>query len=285
MKFEHGGISFQSSSGTNALIWISVLPPNEMGPSRKILEDLEPLVRKNGWYFELKIVSSAKEFREYFSALERRVWQEGLRPLLHLDGHGSQVGGLVIGENSEQVPWSELEQILRYINLPLQNDLVVVTNVCFGLHVIMGIDISEPSPIHILIASQNEVKEGFLIDNSMSFYNDLFSTKNITTAFEQNFSEGGLTLFHSDRMLLTAIARYFRRSTMGSGGRARREKLVTKVVNETPIKDLKNARRLVKAAVKPSDQLVRDYVMKFLHGKSPDYAFDDLVRIARGERL
>lgn len=72
----------------NTVVWLRSLPENELGPSRRMVEDIEAFAKRGGLFqFEEISVSSSAEMLAALATLASRC-RAGLRPILHFDCHG-----------------------------------------------------------------------------------------------------------------------------------------------------------------------------------------------------
>jgi hypothetical protein len=130
-----------------------------------------------------------------------------------------------------------------------------------------------------LIVLQTEVTFGFLEDDTVGFYEMLFSSGSINDACRAHFGEP-MKVFHCEQFLATALARYIRQSCKGRGAAARRERLLTDVMlsgRERTPENLRQVRRLLKEGLRPQQELVETYAQAFLAGRRCPFTIDDLL--------
>src|SRR4051794_21118041 len=141
------------------------------------------------------------------------------------------------------------------------NDLCVISNACFGLHVIKPIIIAKPTPAFVIIAPDAAVSSGFLEDKIAFFYQDLLEAGNLSDAYEHHLASE-FKYYHCDRLLLVALAKYINKYCKGTGLRLRKEHLLTEAIAaglpRTPA-NLKAARRLMKRMLHPDQTLIDTY--------------------------
>ncbi|CAH1696773.1 hypothetical protein CHELA1G11_50064 [Hyphomicrobiales bacterium] len=107
---------------TNAIVWIHSLPEQDMGPSRHILEDLEGLAIAGGFPVILHAVRDRAELSDLFRQLTTEA-EQGLRPVLHVDAHGTVADGLLLAPSGDRVGWSEIIEDLQALNVATGNNL------------------------------------------------------------------------------------------------------------------------------------------------------------------
>jgi hypothetical protein len=275
-------LEFTTGFGVNSLIWITSLSPDEMGTTRRIVEDLQPFFKGKGLDFLYYPVPSAADLYEKLDGLAERA-RLGARPMLHLDMHGSK-DGLAIAATREIATWKSLIPKFQAINVATDGNLCVVAGVCFALHAIREVKLSEPCPIHILIAPEDIVTVGFLEDATVKFYQEVFSSGQVEKAHEEHLS-AQLKVFYSEKLLAVALAKYIRESCKGKGGAQRRERLLTEIMlsgqPRTPT-NLKRIRKLLKEVSRPDQALVDKYARTFLAGRPCPFTIDDLLALVEG---
>jgi hypothetical protein len=108
----------------------------------------------------------------------------GAKPIIHIDTHGSDKGGIFIEETKEYVPWTLLYRKLQAINVHTSDNLCVVSAACFSYIVLREIDVVSATPFYLLVAPPREVTFGFVEDNIVKFYRQTFDTLQIVDAFK-----------------------------------------------------------------------------------------------------
>jgi hypothetical protein len=264
------------SSGltVNSLIWISSLEPNEKGTTDRVHDDLQPYFVSIGLPFHTVEPKSASDLLAGLDAIAKRA-KDGLRPIIHFDTHGSKRDGLYIAASHEHVPWQQLVDRLRPINVATGNNLCVVSAACFGLHAIMAINIGSPAP--------NTVSFGFAEQRTVPFYEAVFKGLDVVSAHEQYLAPN-FKLFLCEKTLLVGLTKYVRNYCMGKGREKRIEELLTQAVAgglpNTP-ENRRIARRTAKKNIRPDQPLIDRYVQTFLIGKKVDVTVKQIVDLAQ----
>jgi hypothetical protein len=201
----------------NALVWItSPDDAAERQSTERILTFLEPFLTAKKVLFEKVEPRTAAELFEFLNRLEKRA-KAGLRPIIHLDTHGGQADGLYIAESEEFVPWQELVDRLRPINMATENNVCVVSAACFSLHTIMNLDIKAPTPFFVMFAPPREVTFGFIEDKTFAFYEDVFLSRDVMGAHERHLAPK-LEQYHCQRLLLKSLGGYIQGNRVNGRG-------------------------------------------------------------------
>lgn len=270
---------FATDVNVSSLVWITSLPPEQMGPTRRITKDLEAFLKTIDFPFIYYEIPNAAGLYQLLTGIADRA-RQGARPLLHLDMHGTE-DGLWIAATDERAPWTAVVLKLQAINIATLGNLCVVAGVCHAYHAIKQIKIHEPCAMHMLIAPQDEVTFGFLEDSTVSFYREAFTSGQIDRAHREHLSDQ-LKVFYSERLLAVALATYIREACRGKSVRKRREHLLTEVLlrgePRTP-ENLKRIRQRLKEGLKPDQALVDKYAGTFLAGRPCPYTIDDLLEL------
>jgi hypothetical protein len=275
---------FQSGFQLNSLVWVGSLRPEDGGTTDRILEDIEPMLDRIGLRFFRVEPTSAEHFKEILGGLADAA-QHGMRPVLHLDMHGSKEEGIQIAATGEYVPWRTVFDHLRPVNIQTRNNFCVVATVCFGFNVILppavSFDVKEACPFYMLIAPPEEVTCAFLEDRIGKFYQEVFAGGSFIGPYKEHLADK-MELFHAERTLLSILAIYVRDSCRGSGGDARRETVLSGLF-ERGVANNRATRRFfrksIKSALQPTQTLIDNCVDTFLLGKPVSFNIDDLNQV------
>jgi hypothetical protein len=263
------------------------LPEAELGPSRRIVEDLEQLSREEGQALREIVVADKAELMGAFAEVARLA-EAGWRPILHIDAHGSADEGLLLAPSGERASWAEVIAALRTINIATGNNLVCVFALCFGLHLYKQVSLSEAVPAYLFFAPPARIQVGTLEDQTLAFYRAVRETKNVTAAFAATLGNA-MESFNCQGLFAKALTTYIRKNCKGQARDARREKVVTKVLQANGVTDpdraqLREARAKVRAGLAPGQHIIDHFAPTFLIGRTAGFAYADLERIMSGGR-
>jgi hypothetical protein len=258
----------------NSVFWLRSLSDSEQGPTRRVLEDLEPFFAQIGVPFQLRDVKTPGELYAALQSLANSM----VKPIVQLDMHGTREGLVFVG-SGEVSPWREVVPRLRAINVASGANLCVVAGVCFAFYAISEASIIQASPVNVLIAPDTEVQTGKLEDGLAGFYRSLFTDGSISAAFEKSL---GLPfkVFHAERFLVIAICKYILNHCKGKGVEERRERLLTELLTagkfaEKP--DLSQLRKQIKGGIRPDQDTINRFANTFLLGRPCPFTIDQLL--------
>lgn len=277
----NNSISVQTAFPINALVWFSALRSGEEGVTRRVIEDVEPFFRTRNLRFQRYDITSKHAFKDALGEVHKAVTSDGLRPMIHIDMHGSANNGLEISAERTNLSWEQFIQWLRPINKAMENNLCIISGACFGLHAIKPLKIDQSAPFYILIAPDAEVTFGYLEDHLAPFYKEVLESGDLTLAFEQNFASK-MKAFFCEKFLMISLMRYIRNHCRGRGLRIRQERLLTEVMRGGIANTRPNRRKMrkrLKAGLKPDQAMLERYVASFMLGKPCNFTMGDLLKM------
>lgn len=270
--------TFDSSFGTNAIFWLCGLPEDERGPTRRIVEDLQVQGRLPIPVRQVDL-NSPDDLTIAIQCLCSMAAREGgIRPIVHLDMHGSPSDGIKAGNGF--LDWESLGNALRDLNSTTGNKLLVVGGACHSLSTIRSLDIHSASPFYALIAPEGEVLTGVLEEKVVPFYETLFKTGSLDQAVAQLGQP--FRYVHCKKVLFIILARYIKNGLKGRTLEERRERLLTEVFlgheDKTP-DAIRRARAAIKDGLKPTQDLVNRYAGPFLCNRPCGFSIEDLLNM------
>jgi hypothetical protein len=280
---------FTSTAEINSLFWITSLRDDEVGVTRRVLEDLEPLCASRQLPFEQFAPATASDLLAALDAIAERA-THGMLPIIHFDTHGSADDGIHIVQSGQNVSWAALVEKLRTINRITGNNLCVVSCACFSFHVVSELDINQTAPFFILLAPEQEISAGDIEANIVSFYHDVLDREDIVTSHNRWFPKA-LRLFHCEKMLAIVLAKYINNAGLGQQREKRKEELVTRALDDGIPRNRHNLRELRKRAddlIKVNEALIQRFAPTFLSGKQPGFTvkqIKDMVIAARAKGM
>lgn len=282
IEFSSNAVVMSENLLINSIVWIRSLPEGELGPTRRILEDLASQELAGGFkVFEYEI-STRKDFVDLMQSLSEEA-VSGLRPILHVDAHGSKQDGLHLSPSKERVTWPELIDCLRGLNEATKNNLVCVLALCFGLQGYKEVSLRKAVPAYLFSAPEKEVSVGFLESETADFYRLANETSNITSAFTQTLGSRMIS-FHCQGLFLQALLRYVRAHCSNKDRQQRLERLVTEALeqqeNTQPTSgELRELRNQIKGLLVPGQHIIDHFAPTFLIGRQALFCYSDIQRI------
>lgn len=117
------------------------------------------------------------------AVLRRDTQNQGLRPWIHLEGHGFQNQSGFVTANSRCCTWKTLIRLLTPLNIESDFNLFLVLSTCFGGSFAGAIDPSDRSPLAGLVGPTRAITIDEIERDFPPFYQTLFDTQSIDRAF------------------------------------------------------------------------------------------------------
>ena len=276
-NFDNDGVNFETSVFVNCIVVVESLGSGDLNTGRKLAEDLELACRLNNWGLRYERVASRVEFSALLDRLARESSEAGLRPILHLEMHGSPVDGLTLS-SGDFVSWYDFAAQTRQIVRATDNNFVVVSAVCFGMYAIAEANIWDATPFTMLVGSDRAVKQGEILPAFVPFYRDLIANGLITDA--SRFLPTGYSTYICERVLVQGYAKYYRRSVVGRGGDERVEQLVTALRRKDSSRKLNVLRREVRERLRSGvdfERAKRQFLLSDRPSNKTRFVIDFLV--------
>jgi len=271
-------LEFTATARINSLYWITSLHDRELGVTRRVLEELEPICVARQLPFQCYSPSNAKEFLAAMDNITSYAGM-GMLPLIHFDTHGSAEDGIKIVGSGEHIGWPEIAAKLRAINATTGNNLCIVSGACNSFSIVGQVDIHQTTPAFILLAPENEIIAGEIEENIVGFYRDMLDNEDILTSRDKWF-KNQLRMYHSERFLAVILAKYLHNTTIGRQLHRRKEHLVTMALagreHQATPEVLRALRDSAKALIKPSEDLIERFRPTFRAGKQPGFTIAQL---------
>ena len=284
ISYSGTALTISETLQTNAIAWIHSLPKGEMGPTRRILEDLEGLASAGGFRVFEYAVGDRAELEKAFNELTSSA-EQGLRPVLHVDAHGTVADGLLLAPSGEQVEWADVIELLRKLNVATENNLTCVFALCFGLHLYKKVSLKKAVPAYLFCAPPSEISVGFLEDQTLAFYRKINQTSNVTAAFNATLG-ASMKSIHCQGLFFQSLLRYIRTYCMGKRRQERQERMLTAVLKRDGIvnpsnEQLSQARKDVCESLKPGQSLIDHFAPSFLVGRDAAFKYEDLDKVLK----
>jgi hypothetical protein len=146
------------------------------------LELMARLRRKGGKLAEFPIEHHDVIDRDELAAVLSNIYHKearfGLAPILHFEAHGAPEG-LILRDRGKTggktVPWNELADRLRPINIASRFNLLAVFSCCEGIHQIGVLDTENVCPFCAVVGCEGGILTAELLDGYEQFYEILIN--------------------------------------------------------------------------------------------------------------
>lgn len=270
-------MEFLSQTAFNIVHWITSLDESERGTTARTLEDLKPMFGQIGLKVVLHRPTTAAQFLYDLGEIAY-LGAFGLKPIVHLDMHGSKDGGIAIQASGESIGWPQLADSFRAINAATGCNLSVISGACFSFHAVTAVDITRMAPFYQMLAPEDEITAGELEANTVGFYRDLLSGIDIFEASAMRFGDR-VRIFHCEEMLANVLRDFLDEAAVGKQKRRRIEDYITRVVTagvEANPDTLKQLREMASTFVEPTEELLVRHGAPFLGGRRPSFTIAEL---------
>lgn len=150
-------------------------------------------------------VATSQELKNLLKQYGDQATQYSDGIVIHLEMHGaSNLEGLVLS-NGELIPWSELVDLFRVINIGTQNNLYITMGTCNGRHMYRGADLNQRSPYAAFISASKTVTNGQVFDDFTRLYENLLANGNLINAYLE-MEKSGTEFFYKDSKTVTEEA-------------------------------------------------------------------------------
>ena len=120
----------------------------------------------------LIIVNSKKDFILALRNICNKITSEMVYPILHIETHGSEEGFHL--SNDEILTWKEFFNETRSINILLNNNLIIILSMCYGISLLAKVETSKRAAFRAAVACSGEIKGDKLLEAYEIFYNNFF---------------------------------------------------------------------------------------------------------------
>ena len=276
-------LSFRSHFSNNTLIIVDTLGVSDLQTATHLRDSLldSGIPKDYCRYFKIN------EPEELLTLLEeiREQCTHGLRPIIHVEAHGNKTEGIQVSTEGKYVPWEQLLPKFREINKESKNNLGVVMAACYGLYAIKPLSIKDgPCPFYFLIGPDELVNDNYIHTTMKLFYLELNRSNSLDAAME--LVSDKFKQFHAEKFFYVSFAKYVKNACLGSGGKKRVERLLSKLTEDGKIanrENLRAARKRLKAAVKSPENAFNRHSEQFLHGRN-SVTYEDFREFVKNKK-
>jgi hypothetical protein len=129
-------------------------------------------------------VDTLADLEAGISSLVDEARDHGLKPWLHLEGHGTADETGFHVANGDHCTWVMLKDFITPLNIVSGFNLLLILATCFGSSFVRAIRTVDRAPILGLIGPKSEVKTGEVERGFVAFYRTFFEASSLRVAIE-----------------------------------------------------------------------------------------------------
>jgi hypothetical protein len=263
----------------DSLIWIRSLPDEQMGPSERMLEDVETYCHTNKIGLITYEIHCKNGFKSAFKNIKEFITQHNITPIIHFDIHGNKDEGLLIYPSGEYLNYEDLNRYLREINQIIDNQLVCIFATCESFQYLLKSSPTKLTPTFITYAPSKKIETGTLEKIIAPFYKELFETKNIAKSYENHLKKD-MDEYHCVKMFILFIHKYYKEYNSSRKILKHSERLITKAVQKLNAvgkkPNLKLLRSIAKSHLEFNQKKIDSYANVYLGSKAPHITVDNI---------
>jgi hypothetical protein len=251
----------------HGFVIIDLVPDEEMQTARHIEENLldEINAGNSGLFCERHKCETKNDLIDVFNKIKKRLKEKEEVSYIHIEGHGSKESLKLL--DSSLIPWSSIFEHFREINILCKNNLFFSSGACQSAYALKAATITKPSPIFGMLAPEQEVEAGSVLDGYIAFYKSLIRNESLNEAFKAfaDVTNGKqYALIFSQSLFKKAAYKYITKNCMGKGRRERLESVLTQAVSSKDVQ-VKQTRKLLKKELnKPQARSLKKFHNTFM---------------------
>ena len=251
----------------HGFVIIDLVPSEDMQTARHIEEALLDAINaaNSNLFCERYRCETKNDLIDVLDKIKKRIKDKGEISYIHIEGHGSKE--IIELPSGSTMLWNTIFEHFREINVLCKNNLFFSSGACLSAYAFKAAAITKPSPIFGMLAPEQEVDTGGVLDGYTAFYKSLIRNESLNDAFNA-FADATngkqYVLIFSQLLFKKAAYKYIKQHCMGKGRRERLECVLTQAVNSIDI-PIKKARKLLKNELgKPQAVYLREFHNTFM---------------------
>jgi hypothetical protein len=260
---------FASTFHNNAVVILDCLGVDDLKTGRRLEEsinDMSSALGRPDYCVRRRISSHAQLYAE-LKVIEQYCRMGVTKPILHFEGHGDPMKGLLISESGEYFGWDALTALISVLNRACRNNVGVVLASCHGYAITKLVRINAPTPYHFLLAPNSEVSAGELYAVLTDFYREIIQSSDLNSAMAQ-------VPAHYQRYLCTEwlyieFAKFMKQNLYGKAKAAFVDIVLDVAITRHGRQHMTPLRRAVKKQIQTMRGLFDSTAEVFLMGKAP----------------
>lgn len=222
---------YNSSLTFNSVILVESLSDGDLKTGRDLFETVMAPANFHDPSFlaELYTAHSSADLLGILRHVEELVRTRGLRPILHLEMHGSEAG--IRMANGDRLAWRDIAQSLARINRLTEMNLLVVAALCHGWFMIDILRPIDRAPAFGIVGTANDIGGGALLEGMQRFYEVLLRPPHdlgraLVSANIGRLGDDRFRMINAELMLCRIYSHYVEEHTSGHAREARVNQLV-----------------------------------------------------------
>ncbi len=251
----------------HGFVIIDLVPEKDMQTARHIEENLldEINADNSSLFCERYKCKTKDELIAVLNQVKKRLRAKGEVSYIHIEGHGSKES--IKLPNDSSLPWDAVFEHFREINILCKNNLFFSSGACQSAYGFKAATITKPSPVFGMLAPEQVVVTGGVLDGYIAFYKSLIRNESLNDAFNA-FADAAnakqFSLIFSQLLFKKAAYKYIKQHCMGKGRKQRLDDLLTQAMSEVDM-PIKKARKLLRKELnKPQALKLSEFHSKFM---------------------
>ncbi len=170
----------------NSIAILDAIPEGEMNTARRLREDIRDLSFSiaDGLQVRYVRVDTLGALEAGIASLVDEARSNGLKPWLHLEGHGSADESGFQAAGGTHCSWDRLKEVITPLNVATGLNVILILATCFGGSFARAIRTVDSAPVLGLIGPKREVKTGEIESGFAAFYRSFFESSSLKEAIE-----------------------------------------------------------------------------------------------------
>jgi len=170
----------------NGVAILDAIPNGEFNTARRLHDDLKDIATYRAEGLEIRYfrVDTLADLAAGILALSREATDSGLKPWLHLEGHGSDDESGFITADGSPCSWTHLKELITPLNLATDLNVLLILATCFGGSFAGAIRTIDRAPVLGLIGPTKEITIGEVETDFPVFYKTFLQTGSLKKAID-----------------------------------------------------------------------------------------------------
>jgi hypothetical protein len=197
----------------NAIVILDAIPHGQLNTARSLKSNLRDITDyiAEGLKVRYVRIETYNDLELGFAKILDEINNNGLKPWIHLEGHGlsNETGFEFAGGTS--CSWVQLKKILIPINIALSLNLFLILATCFGGSFASAIETTDRAPVLALIGPPRKVKAREVERVFPVFYKTFFESQSLSkalVALDNGVAVGPYYKTSAEKFFYTAWAGY-----------------------------------------------------------------------------